>query len=378
MPITYTESIDEISNLIHKIDSEIKKINEIKGENEEIIFTIGNTAFNSSKNRPYITPLRKIREGFVMGVVVYSQLQAIILSHHIDGKVDYIFVDCEKKLLKTKNTDYSILKKFNLDPKIDDAVPGSIEFGNISKSSHNVIKKTPIFSYKANDLIVDSAWLFLTQHFKELSGKKILIIGLGNIGSKLCLKLIESAAKVTVVSKNDKSDIINALNKIKQDSVILNIDIAENSEVSCINADAIIGCANSAEVISEEMVGVMNPEGIVIDIGKGNISHQAYEKISKKNIISWRADITPMVNSMVNNSKEMKLFYEDIFAIRNFKDFSIVSGGYIGSKYDIIVDNVHDIKNIYGVCDGTGSLMTSYDIRANNNLNEVKEYINKK
>ncbi len=378
MPLTYTESIDEIRNLIHKINVEIKKINKIRGKNEEIIFTIGNTAFNSSENRPYITPLRKISEGYVMGVVVYSQLQAIILSHHIDGKVDYIFVDCEKKLLKTKNTDYSILKKFNLDPKIDDAIPGSIEYGNISKSSHNVIKNTPIFSYKANDLIVESAWLFLTQHFKELSGRKIIIIGIGNIGSKLCLKLIESAVKVTVVTKSDKSEIIKALNKIKQDSVISNINIAENSQVSCIDADAIIGCANSAQVISEEMVEVMNPEGIVMDIGKGNISHQAYANISKKNIISWRADITPMVNSMVNNSKEMKLFYEDIFAKRNFKDFSIVSGGYIGSKYDIIVDNVHDIKNIYGVCDGTGSLMPSYDFRANKNLNEVKEYITKK
>ncbi len=375
MSLSYTENYDEIQSLIQKINLELEKINQIKDKKEEIIFTIGNTAFNSSDNRPYITPLRKIRGGYVFGIVVYSQIQAIIFSNHIDGKVSYVFVDCEKKLLKTKNTDYSILKKFNLDPSIDNVLPGSIEFGNISKSCHNVIKKTPIFSYKANDLIVESAWLFLIQHFKELSGKKIVVIGAGNIGSKLCLKLVESAASIDVITSSDKSTILEALNQIKQESVILKINVSQDPEDSCKDADAILGCANSGQVISKEMVSAMNPRGIVMDIGKGNISHDAYKIISEKKIISWRADVTPLINSMVNTAKEMNLFYDNIFAIKNFKDFSVVSGGFVGSKYDVIVDNVNDIKNIYGICDGTGSLMTNYDTKANKNLKEVKDYI---
>lgn len=373
---SYDENYEELKNLIEEIEKKLNNLNKIKKKDEEIFFTIGNTAYNASKNRPYLTPIRKINKGYVFGIVIYSQLQAIIISDYIDNKVDAIFVDCEKKLLATTENDYSVLNKFELGPAIDNLVISENELGNISKTCHNVITRTPIFSYKANDLIVESVWLFLIHFYKELSGKKIVIIGGGNIGCKLCLKFIECAAKINVVTKKGKSGVFDSLNLIKQKSVIEKINISEKVDETFKKADAIIGCANSNEVIEDSMIELMNSNGVVIDVGKGNISRSAYKKISKKNIPAWRADITPMIDSMVNTAKDMKYFSDVIFASKKIKNFSIVSGGYIGNKYDVIVDNVKNVSHIYGVCDGMGSFMSEIDDNAINNIEEVKKVFN--
>ena len=124
------------------------------------------------------------------------------------------------------------------------------------------------------------------------------------------------------------------------------------------------------------MIELMNSNGVIIDVGKGNISRSAYKKISEKNIPAWRADITPMINSMVKTAKDMKSFSDVIFASKKIKNFSIVSGGYIGNKYDVIVDNVNNVGHIYGVCDGIGSFMSEIDENAKNNIEEVKKIFN--
>ena len=65
-------------------------------------------------------------------------------------------------------------------------------------------------------------------------------------------------------------------------------------------------------------------------------------------------------------------------ASNKFKDFMVVSGGYIGNKYDIIVDNYKKISFVIGVCDGSGSIMTKLDEKAQYNLNYVKKRLSLK
>ena len=120
----------------------------------------------------------------------------------------------------------------------------------------------------------------------------------------------------------------------------------------------------------------MNPSGIIIDVGKGNFTAKGLEKASKLGISTWRADIYPIISNMVSTAKEMRYFREEVYGISNrFRDFRVVSGGYIGEKYDIIVDNYKNIKNVLGVCDGTGSMLTELDLIAEKNVTAVKKEI---
>ena len=259
----------------------------------------------------------------------------------------------------------------------DNLIKNSVEYGNISKCCIAIIKKTLVFTYKANDLTVDVAWLFLSTHFKDLSGKKIIIIGPGNIGLKLSLKIVESAAEVFICGrKKQKNEVIKALNEIKQDSVMSKINFTDNPIEVVKNADAIIGCTNSKQVISSDMVNLMNNEGVIIDVGKGNMTENGLKTANKRNINAWRADISPMLRSMIDSSIEMSEFKKNSYGVSNrFNEFSVVSGGFIGKKYDIIVDNYKKISFIIGVCDGSGSIMTKLDHKAIENLEIVKKSI---
>ena len=159
---------------------------------------IGNTS-KSEKNEFYFTPLRDTKSMVVSGIIVYSETYAKKAAKYLDGKVDYILVDAEKKIPPKKNGDPS----------------------NIERRVKEVLKKTPMWVYKGNDLTVDAVDIFLTNFLKKnlrgIGGKKILIIGAGNIGFKIALQLVERGAKVYLCARNLKKLKlkVDTLNSIK-------------------------------------------------------------------------------------------------------------------------------------------------------------------
>ena len=139
------------------------------------------------------------------------------------------------------------------------------------------------------------------------------------------------------------------------------------------NCDAIIGCTNLSPVINGEMVKVMNKNGVVIDVGKENLMSSGLKTIQKRDIHTWRADITPMIQSMVTAAQKMQNFYNDFYGRSKYDNFYCVSGGFIGNKYDIIVDNHNNPEFILGVCDGKGSVFTTLDKIAKLNIKILKK-----
>ena len=145
-----------------EIDKHIEALSKI-GDKKKTIFMIGNTAKQDNIGW-YLTPLREFKNFIVSGVVVYSDEAANYAAKTADNMVDYILVDSEKKIPKKSNNDVVNIEKL------------------VKKSAVN----TPVLSYKANDLSTDAADCFIDNHFSinanTLGGKKIAIIGMGNIG----------------------------------------------------------------------------------------------------------------------------------------------------------------------------------------------------
>ena len=125
----------------------------------------------------------------LLGCVIFSERQLLELIPLIDGNCDYIFVDAEKKvpIKSTQGASQQYAKTI-----------APFETGNFSRICFNLIEKSRVFEYKPNDLTVDAAWMFLSQQLQAFTNKKICIIGLGNIGAKLALKLVESGADIHV------------------------------------------------------------------------------------------------------------------------------------------------------------------------------------
>ena len=163
--------------LINDFIQEIAIIGE--KESKKTVFLIGNTA-KIENSEFYLTPIRNYDQVVLSGAIVYSEEMARKIARKIDGIIDYVFVDAEKK----------ISNKYSM----------SGEPGNIERSVKEIIKKSVLISYKSNDLTVDATDAFISEYFSKdivgIGGKKIAIIGVGNIGSKLAQKLVERGANV--------------------------------------------------------------------------------------------------------------------------------------------------------------------------------------
>ena len=77
-----------------------------------------------------------------------------------------------------------------------------VELGNLSSTVKTNTKNTLVHEFKPNDITVEHVWLLLRSHFGILGKKRVAIIGSGNIGFKLGLKLVESGASV-ILNRRD-------------------------------------------------------------------------------------------------------------------------------------------------------------------------------
>jgi hypothetical protein len=372
------EDIDYLVQWIEEIKSIIADLNLDRCSSDILVFMIGNTAQDNGSGRPYVTPIRKISNGFVFGTIVYSQTQAILVSRIIDGYVDFIFVDSEKKIPVNHNPDhlpfdYFKVSDFNLNKK------GLVEYGNISSVCSEIIQASRMFAYKGNDLTVDTTWLFLIEKFRELSGMKILIYGAGNIGCKLALKLVECGCNVIILSRtlSKTKKIIDSLNSIKNQGALSSIAASDDPELSSVAVDAIIGCTNTEPLITKTMIEKMSSDGVVIDIGKGTIFQDGIDFCNNEGIEAWRLDITATINSLVSASTSMQSTLRSAFGRREISTgVFIVSGGYIGSKYDVVVDSYIEPNLIIGVCNSFGKMFFDLDELSQINYNLVEDFIN--
>jgi len=333
-----------------------------------IAFSIGTTASGDHQKDTYMTPLRKIDGGYIFGIVIFSQTEAIIISHQLDGLVDAIFVDAEKKLPLTFNPNYDLLDAYGLGQYKS---TNNVEYGNISAACAKVIKTSEYFQYKANDLSVDAVWHYMVHNFQELSSRRFVIYGTGNIGNKLALKLVECGANVFMLSKypEQANTVINAINLIKNKHALSNVVLSHIPLHASVDADAIIGCTNNEPTITVEMVKVMKADGIVIDLGKGTLSNDAIEECLSRGINTWRVDITAMLGGMVMNNKNTKNLVHNQYGRKEVApNLYFVSGGYIGQKYDVIVDNVMTPTEVFGVCEAPGKVMYNLDETAQQKL----------
>ena len=75
----------------------------------------------------------------------------------------------------------------------------------------------------------------------------------------------------------------NAINLVKPISTIASSSFFENKIKACLFVDAIIGSSNEQNSINLEMIKVMKPNGIILDIGKGTIKRDAIKYAKTKN-----------------------------------------------------------------------------------------------
>ena len=346
----FEEKIIDIFNKLNKIKKKTKK---------KIIFSIGNTTKIDTEDY-YLIPHRIFKNTIVFGIVVFKDKFAKLSTRLLDGKVDYIMVDAEKKIL----------------PKSQE-IPGNIE-----RRVRENIKNSKLLIYKGNDLTVDSIDLFLTYYFNDdirgLGGKKITIIGAGNIGSKLALILIERGSKVVICRRDFKKSklIAQTLNFIKPKNTVERVIPEDNIENASKNTDILIGATSGKPTINKKMINLLKNTAIIIDAGKGTLQNNAIELAQRRNIKIFRTDVTASLSGLIDKSLEMEKIMDKNFNIKKEKDYTLVSQGLLGSKNDLIVDDVNNPKVIYGICNGKGDFLRKLNKKQSKLILKLKKKFN--
>lgn len=316
-----------------------KKISILRKTNKKKVFYFGNTVKKETNNF-YITPINENNEFIYFGAIVFSNYHAKKIAKIIDGKVDFILLDVEKKVFSKKKT----------------------ELINIERSVKDIIKKTKIFLYKGNDLTVQACETLInsiyTSDVRGVGGKNILVLGAGNIGFKISQKIVESGGNVFMYRRNKKilNNIIYTINMLSPKATIAKAKKIDNFENKLNKFDLIIGTTDGKPLIKSKHIKKFKSNVIVIDVGKGIFEKKALDRAIQKNINLFRLDVTPAYNGHLENINSTEAFHnfnQDRYKISN--NYNLIRKGILGKNGSIVVDDVNLPKKIFGVADGKGS-----------------------
>tara|TARA_B100000989_G_scaffold296147_1_gene278741 strand:+ start:25715 stop:26761 length:1047 start_codon:yes stop_codon:yes gene_type:complete len=325
-----------------------------KKNKKKIAFTIGNTA-KLEKSNYFFTPIRISEKLIIFGIVVFSEKIVLEACKFLDGKIDIVFADSEKKIFPKKN-----------------GAPGNIE-----RRVRENIKHTKVFTFKGNDLTVDAINLLVDQYFnydlRGVAGKKIGIIGAGNIGSKVALYLTEKGAKVFLNRRNlsKLKKISTAINLIKPSNTNEKAKISSKIRLSK-NADVLIGSTDGIPVITKEMVQVLKPESIIIDSGKGTLKNDAITCANERKIKIFRVDIFPSLEGLISKSISMEKQIKKYKKFKTIKNITIINTGKLGKYGDVVVDDVDKPNIVYGICNGRGDFIRKVPKKYRKFINKFK------
>ncbi len=355
------EDIEYLKGWVAQIRDLVLELSRLAKQSGRLsIFTISSTVKVPDKQWPYLTPVRAIVHGYIGGAVVFSQSQAVLACSLVDGLVDVILVDAEKKIGIRYGQSTDILAHFGVEvKKTIKKTQSYVEMGNLSAACAQTIKKSQFQEFKPNDVTVDAVWLQLTAHFKVLSGRKFAIIGVGNIGFKLALKLVESGCSVDIHRRDVARGLLMAdvINLVKPKSTLATAHFNQDPLQASLFADAIIGCTNGTPVITWEMIQGLKEGGILIDVGKGCFYADAVQKSIESGIPSYRCDITSSIDGLVAAMERNRVYLSnEMGRVQWSEGVCLISGGHMGLVGDLIVDNYRNPKKLFGVSDGAGDM----------------------
>lgn len=329
----------------------LKKIITLAKKSNKQTALILNTTIKKSSALPILLPIKKTQYLICLGVTVFEKKSIINILKRVDGKIDYILVDGEQKNKKL------------------------IDFIKIVEKN---ILKSEILTYKTNDYTAESADIFLQQSVNFSKKKKIVIIGAGNIGSKLALKLVERGLDVYISRKkySESIRIAKALNIIKPHVCTAKVIAKSNTNISK-NCNVLI-CFSNSPTIDKKMIRQMSNNGIIIDGGIGTIKQDAITLAHEKNIKISRLDVRTGLSGTITTLFETRELLKKTTGFKKIKNIQTVAGGFYGKLGNVVVDSIYSPTEIIGIADGKGGLIRkNYSLLDKKKLKIINSWIKK-
>ncbi|UOQ95056.1 hypothetical protein MUO14_09065 [Halobacillus shinanisalinarum] len=315
---------------------------------EQTSIMINTTAKNSLDFR--ILPRRTISKMAMSCFMVNNQNLLEETLSFFDGKVDYIYIDIEQKQ--------------NI---------------NLFKIAKKIIKKSRLVTVKPNDSTVESCDILIRNFLNDdLYNKKVVVIGTGNLASKIAMRLAERQAYVYIVgrSREKENTAVEALNLFlpKYTPRIQSLEKTQLSE----KVEAVISFISGQFTRDELLFPVIGKETFIIDGGINNFSSDFIQRLLLMNINITRLDTRIAFPYQILWAHEYtQTFFKEVFGQTFIKDIAVVSGGYIATEGTVIVDNLKHPNQVIGIADGSGGVKSDEELTETNrgSIHKIKQAV---
>ena len=302
-----------------------------------------NKEYLLNKIVPYTLPPRIYGDYLIAGLCNLEEELMILFAKKYDTSIAYFLVDLEKK---------GFVGKAN---KSKNLITGNFE-GRLAE----IVDKNKILGIRFDALTSEHVVNLLIKENPFLYKRSIGIIGLGKIGFKISIALLECGNSIEINSRNfsEVNEKCKCMDLIKPNTTIAKPIPHKTIEACISNKDILITATNSKEIINMSNCKFIKKNSLILMIGHNEINEEALVYLREnKNVRINRVDITLSLSQYINrliNTKEIE-------PQRNkCGEYFLSSGGYLAQKGDYIVDDASNPKMIYGYIKKDGSFLRKF------------------
>lgn len=309
------------------ISAEVAKLYErLESHDGECVLCLATTA--NVNNPPVLVGSSRLADGILAGNLILRETVSLPeIIKRFDALVSRFFVDCEVKA------------GINLGAAVHDLIPSSRRH-----------------FFKPNDFTVEAADEWVAQRMPELEGARVGIIGAGNIGAKLALRLAERGSEVWLVGRRIAilEATVQGLNAILRGGGAV---IASTSVVNaCAQADVIIGCTQGTAAIDTEAIEI-SQASLILDVGNGCFTRGAILAAQELGVSLEVLSPTAGWEGSLRRYAVTRKLQQGMGRRQLDGGEWIVSRGIMGAAGDVLVDDISQPTRVIGVCNGMGDLL---------------------
>lgn len=254
-----------------------------------------------------------------------------------DGKVETIYIDIEQK-----------------------------QEINLYKLAKHLVTESTLLTVKPNDITLESSDLLIRDHFDDdLYMKNVIVIGTGNLASKIAVRLAERQACVFMKGRTQSKErkLVDGLNLFipKYTQPIKSFEEFPSED----HASLVVSFL-SGQFLEESIIHpIINEKTLVLDAGINNFSQAFIEKVLERNIHFFRLDTRiALPYQFLFRDNYVQNFFTDVLGISVINGVEVVSGGFLGPKGTVIVNNIKSPNQIIGIADGSGGVKSNEQLNA--------------
>jgi 4-hydroxy-2-oxovalerate aldolase len=286
-----------------------------------------------------------------IGSVTFStEMQLVEILNQAESKVDIVLLDIDRRRI--------------FGPQM------------AALTAQDILKKTQLLVYSDSRLWSKAVRNQIVRLLKEqIQGANIVIAGDHRRSRLLALMLIDYGAAVTIVvrQQEEESDYTAAT------TVFTQTDYPHDHYVDAEHAADVLDQAQVVVVwpswgtwFGAEIASNLSNGTYVIDAGIGSIESDGLQVIHQKGALPIRVNIWPTLSGSLLGAHSGSQV-EPHWTVIN--EVAVVSGGAIGERGAVIVDNADNPTQIIGLADGQGGLM-KLTAEFAENIRRITEAIN--